>query len=132
LAGPLDGALAARYEIGRDDAHGITTEATVLTAAAASIGTGARAATVLARIKTWLVDPIIRAGLGINAWEGVEWIDGDRVVALADRWATTRIVDGTAARTARADATRLRRTVDRAGYRVDALAAPAAGRTRPR
>jgi len=132
LAGPLDGALAARHRLGGDDAHGMTTDAIVLIAAAATIGTGARAATVPARLKTWLADPIIRAGLGINAWDGVEWIDADRLGALADRWAATRIVDGTAARSARADATRLRRNVERADYRVDALAGPAARRTRPR
>ncbi len=132
LAGPLDGALAARYEIGGGDAHGRTTDALVLVAAAAPIGTEARAVTAPARLKTWLADPIIRAGLGINAWDGVEWIDGDRLSALAGRWAATRIVDGTAPRTAGAHASRLQTAVERAGYRVDALAAPAARRTRPR
>ena len=76
--------------------------------------------------------PIIRAALGVKAWDGVEWIDGDRLVGLTDRWAATRIVDGVAPRTARADVTRLRRTVERAGYRVDALVAPAVRKTRPR
>ena len=132
LAGPLDGALASRHGLGGDDAHGLTTDAIALIAAAASLGTGPRPPTVPARLKMWLADPIIRAGLGINAWEGVEWIDADRLAALADRWAATRIVDGTTPRTARADATRLRRAVERAGYRVDAVVAPAARRTRPR
>ena len=132
LAGPLDGTLAARHGLGGHDAHGITTEAMVLVGAASPTGTSARPATVRARLAGWLGDPIVRAGLGVNAWDGAEWIDADRLAALADRWARTRIVDGSAPRTARADATRLRRTVERAGYRVDALGVPAARRTRPR
>ncbi|TAL13579.1 MAG: alpha-amylase, partial [Chloroflexota bacterium] len=123
LAGPLDGALAGRHGPHAGDGHGITADAMVLVAASAPIGAGARAATIPARLRAWIADPVIRAGLGVNAWDGVEWIDADRLVRLADRWAATRMIDGIAPRAARADATRLRRTAERAGYRVDAAAA---------
>ena len=40
-------------------------------------------------LAAWLADPTTRAALGVNTWEGVEWLDGDRLMELA-RW-TTRL-----------------------------------------
>jgi hypothetical protein len=73
-------------------------------------------------LAAWLADPAIRTALGVNTWEGVEWIDGDRLIDLA-RWAVRldaadgrpadeRLPDRLAARAAAAD------------YRLDRLQNP--------
>ena len=71
-------------------------------------------------LEAWLMRDPIRTAMGLNTWEGVEWLDGERYTSLL-RWAArldaietgrdpdTRFVD------------RLARAADRAGYRVDAL-----------
>ncbi len=127
LAGPLDRALGALDGLDAGAAAGTGWEGAVLLAASlAPLPTQARLA-------TWLADSIIRPALGVHAWDGAEWLDGDAVRTLADRVALAEIVDGTPPRTAKARATRLRRAVERAGYRLDAIgqnSTPRAGRRR--
>ncbi len=71
-------------------------------------------------LEGWLTRDPIRAAMGLNTWEGVEWLDRERFVSLL-RWAVrldaietgrdpdTRMVD------------RLTRAAEKAGYRVEAL-----------
>ncbi|MES2210852.1 MAG: alpha-amylase family glycosyl hydrolase [Chloroflexota bacterium] len=125
LGGPLDRALADRHHLDADAARDVGWDGAVLVAAAVAPN-GDRA-----RLAAWVADPTIRVALHVHGWDGVEWLDGQALDALVARVALAQIVDGTAPRTARARATRLRRAVERAGYRVDALVAPAP-RPRPR
>ncbi len=125
--GPLiDAASGMRHGLDPEAARGVTAEALALVAAAHA------PAPVRARLAAWVRDPIVRAGLGVHAWEGVEWLDGPVSDRLIDQLAQTQIADGLLPRTARARATRLRRAVARAGYRADALTVPVGRRTRPR
>ena len=71
-------------------------------------------------VETWLTRDPVRAAMGLNTWEGVEWLDRDRFMALLS-WA------------ARLDAiesgrdpddklvARLAAAAEAAGYRVEAL-----------
>ncbi len=68
----------------------------------------------------------------MHEWDGVEWIDGPAIDSLIDQAARVQVVEGATARAASAAATRLRRAVAAAGYRVGALVASPTRRTRPR
>jgi glycosidase len=71
-------------------------------------------------LEGWLTRDPIRAAMGLNTWEGVEWLDRERFANLL-RWAVrldaietgrdpdTKVVD------------RLAKAAEKAGYRVDAL-----------
>ncbi len=129
LGAQLDAALADRHGLAEQAARRITRDAGALIAASRAPAAGRP------RLMTWLHDPIVRAAMGVHEWDGVEWLDGDAVGLLVDRLARIEIADGAAPQAARARATRLRRTVERAGYRVDVLAGlapPATRSARPR
>ncbi|HYM83356.1 MAG TPA: alpha-amylase, partial [Candidatus Dormibacteraeota bacterium] len=75
-------------------------------------------------VEAWLSDAALRPILGVNRWEGVEWLAKepfesllDQLVALEAAAANDR---ATVERTALV-ADRLRRSAEAAGYRVDAL-----------
>ena len=95
-----------------------------------------RGRTVAARdtalLERWLADTATRAALGVNTWQGVEWLDGDRLVDLA-RWAVRLdALDGLPVDAALPE--RLAARVAAADYRVDALrrrAATSAAKRRP-
>ena len=82
----------------------------------------------------WLEDHDIRAFLGVNTWEGVEWFSKESFETLVDLAAALDRADGVS-RTSPAIDT-LRRAAEGAGYRVDqlpaALEAPARAPTSPR
>jgi Alpha amylase, catalytic domain len=88
-------------------------------------GAAARDARLL---ETWLARDDIRAAMGINTWQGVEWLDRDRFLGLL-RWAvvldaieTGKDPDGSLER-------RLAAAAEGAGYRLDRLRAGLAGST---
>jgi hypothetical protein len=83
-----------------------------------------------ALIEAWLGDDRVRTAMGVHTWEGVEWLDGDRLVALA-RWAVRLdAADGLPADRGMPD--RLATLAAAAGYRVDSLRRPAAEKQRRR
>ncbi len=70
----------------------------------------------------WLSREPVRSAMGVNTWDGVEWLDRERFAQLL-RWAfrLDAVADGTALDEARVE--RLERAADDAGYRIDALRA---------
>jgi hypothetical protein len=85
-----------------------------------------RARGVVARdtrlVERWLADDAIRAAMGVNTWQGVEWLDRDSFLATV-RWAVRldAIESGMPEDEALVD--RLAAAAERAGYRVDRLMA---------
>jgi hypothetical protein len=75
----------------------------------------------------WLADDSIRTAIGVNTWEGVQYVDRDRLAAML-RWAARLDVLGGRATPDRSFVERLMAAAEAAGYRVDrlveALAAP--------
>ncbi|MGK2851962.1 MAG: alpha-amylase family glycosyl hydrolase, partial [Candidatus Limnocylindrales bacterium] len=73
-------------------------------------------------MERWLARDVVRVAMGVNTWEGVEYLDRDRVVGLLD-WAVRLDAidagDGAAADTATVK--RLAAAIEAAGYRVDRL-----------
>jgi glycosidase len=83
-----------------------------------------------ALLTAWLTDPTTRAALGVNTWQGVEWIDGDRLIDLA-RWAVR--LDETDGHPADPKLpVRLAALAKAAGYRVDRLTNPPPASRKPR
>ncbi|MFL5642315.1 MAG: alpha-amylase [Chloroflexota bacterium] len=83
-------------------------------------------------LSAWLADATVRTALGVNTWEGVEYVDRERVIDLA-RWAAmldTLIADPEATDTA--FQTRIGEMAEAAGYRVDALLTPSGARAAAR
>ncbi len=99
-------------------------------------GLGGPARTADARlIDAWLGDETVRVAIGLNTWEGVEYLDRDRFGALLawamrlDEIETGDLVAAAAAPAAPDLATRLITAADSAGYRVERLRAALAPRT---
>jgi hypothetical protein len=71
-------------------------------------------------LEGWLTRDAVRAAMGVNTWEGVEWLDRDRFLDLL-RWAVRldAIEGGRDPDWQRVE--RLGRAAEKAGYRVDAL-----------
>ena len=88
-------------------------------------------------LDAWLANDIIRVAIGVNRWEGVDYIDQDRF-ATTLRWAVRLdAIDAGEAGPTRADdetVTRLTAAAALAGYRVDRLradlSAPPPGKAR--
>jgi hypothetical protein len=91
---------------------------------------GRPAATLDARLlEAWLARDHLRAAMGVNTWEGTEWLDGDRFAALL-AWAER--LDTLAGAAPRGSAKRLNAAAEKAGYRLNALRkALAPARKRP-
>ena len=89
-------------------------------------------------LEQWLGRDVVRTAIGLNTWQGVEYIDRDKFEAML-RW-TVRLdsIDGTATTEATSSAlvARLSAAAEAAGYRVDrlrvALAPPPARPAKPR
>ena len=81
-------------------------------------------------LRQWLARPTVRAAMGVNTWEGVEWLDRDRFEALL-RWSVRLdAIDGDG----RPDdplAIRLAASAAAAEYKVDALLAAFDQPTKP-
>ena len=71
-------------------------------------------------IETWLTRDVVRSAMGLNTWEGVEWLDRDRFVGLL-RWATRLDAIESGRDPDRRMVERLAAAAETAGYRVDAL-----------
>jgi glycosidase len=87
---------------------------------------GGPAKTLPARlVRAWLADDDIRTAMGVNTWEGVEWLDGDRFTALLAWAGRLDALDapGGRRRTSRDPSAieRLAAAAKDAGYRVDAI-----------
>jgi glycosidase len=78
-------------------------------------------------IERWLAHGQIRAAMGVNTWEGAEWLDRDRFSDLLE-WAVRLDAIETGRRPDRALVKRLNGVAESAGYRVDALLADLASR----
>src|SRR3954451_21755617 len=78
-------------------------------------------------LSAWLADATIRTALGVNPWEGVEYVDRERLIDLA-RWASL-LDDLIAEPDKTTDAgfqERIGRIAEAAGYRVEGLLTPGA------
>jgi hypothetical protein len=80
-------------------------------------------------VERWLAHGQVRTAMGVNTWEGVEWLDRDRFVALLE-WAVRLDAVETGRPPDRRLVTRLSRAAEAAGYRVDRLLASLAPRRR--
>ncbi|MEO8207456.1 MAG: hypothetical protein ABI598_00365, partial [Chloroflexota bacterium] len=115
LLRPLEVSLVRRWNVDPNTVRGLAADGRAVSAAVAS-PRGTRL-----RLAAWLGDPLVGAVIGVHAWEGVDWLDGDRLAAFVDLVAAAEVIDGSSSRTAKSRATRLLRAVERAGYRVDRL-----------
>ena len=73
-------------------------------------------------LEAWLARDPIRAAMGVNTWEGTEWLDRDRFVTLL-RWATRLDAIESGRDPDQRFVSRLGRAAEAAGYRVDELLA---------
>ena len=73
-------------------------------------------------LERWLARDVVRVAMGVNTWDGVEYVDRDRVVGLLE-WAVRldAIEAGGGAAADTATVKRLAAAVESAGYRVDRL-----------
>jgi glycosidase len=76
-------------------------------------------------LDAWLARDHVRTAMGVNTWEGTEWLDRDRFTALLDWAARLDAADAGKAPPARPPAfvKRLTGAADAASYRVDELRA---------
>ena len=77
-------------------------------------------------IERWLTHGQVRAAMGVNTWEGVEWLDRDRFGSLL-QWAVRLDAIETGKAPDLALVRRLTRAAETAGYRIDALLAALSG-----
>jgi hypothetical protein len=128
----LPGAFAAGLrETGLDEAEAWSAAdlVRVLLALARPSALGGRGRAADARlIDAWLASDAVRAAMGVNTWEGVEYLDRDRFADLL-RWASRlEAVDAAADPTIEAPfVERLVAAAETAGFRVAALRALLAG-----
>jgi hypothetical protein len=73
-------------------------------------------------IEAWLTRDTVRAAMGVNTWEGVEWLDRDRFANLL-RWAARLDAIEKGGRPNQKVVDRLTTAAEAAGYRIDALLA---------
>jgi glycosidase len=73
-------------------------------------------------IERWLAIGPVRAAMGVNTWEGVEWLDRDRFASLL-QWAVRLDAIESGRKPDAARVRRLSAAAETAGYRVDALLA---------
>ena len=71
-------------------------------------------------LEAWLARDPVRAAMGVNTWEGVEWLDRDRFEALL-RWAVRLDAIATGRPADERVVGRLAAAAEAAGYRIDAL-----------
>jgi hypothetical protein len=81
-------------------------------------------------VDAWLARDVVRVAIGINTWEGVEYLDRDRLADVL-RWAVRldAIESGTVEVAADGEGlvSRLTASAEAAGYRVDRLRASLTG-----
>jgi len=139
LPGPL---AAGLRDAGLDEgeAWAVTDLVRVLLTLPRPSGLRGSARTVDSRLlEQWLARDVVRTAIGLNTWQGVEYIDRDAFEAML-RWAVRLdTIDGTATAAPAASrdlVARLSAAAEAAGYRVDrlraALAPPPARLAKPR
>jgi hypothetical protein len=82
-------------------------------------------------LAAWLASPTVRAAMGVNSWEGVEYVDRDRLLDLL-RWSAR--LDAITADPETLDPTlveRIAAAAEAGGYRVDALLSRPVSRVDP-
>ena len=126
----LPGALVAGlHGIGFDEgeAWSVTDRVRVLLALPRPSTIGGSATTADARLmEAWLAIDSVRVAIGVNTWEGVEYVDGDRFVELmgwAVRLDTIESEHAAGTSAAAVMAARISAAAKAAGYRVDRLRA---------
>ena len=126
----LPGALVAGlHGIGFDEgeAWSVTDRVRVLLALPRPSTIGGSATTADARLmEAWLAIDSVRVAIGVNTWEGVEYVDGDRFVELmgwAVRLDTIESEHAVGTSAAAVMAARISAAAKAAGYRVDRLRA---------
>jgi hypothetical protein len=84
-------------------------------------------------LDTWLADPAIREAAGVNSWEGVVYVDRDRLERLLRILVEIEGVEGgVRARTAAERVVaRLRDAAEATGYRVERMHGTLTARPRP-
>ncbi len=73
-------------------------------------------------VERWLAHGPVRAAMGVNTWEGVEWLDRDRFIALLG-WAVRLDAIESGRKQDTALVRRMSSAAEATGYRVDALLA---------
>ena len=122
----LPGAFATGLrESGLDEAEAwsVADLVRVLLSMARPSNLGGPAATADARlVEAWLAQPPVRAAIGVNTWQGVDYLDRDRFGDLV-RWASRleAIDAGTDPTEDAPFVARLTTAAETAGYRVDGL-----------
>jgi hypothetical protein len=131
-------AAGLRSVIGDEGAAwAITDRVRVLLALARPSSVGGTGRTTDARlIERWLSNEVVRTAIGVNTWEGVEWLDRDGfadLLAWADRLDAVDAIDAAVPADPKRT-TRLLAAAETADYRVQALRAafttPATAKTR--
>ena len=124
----VPGALVAGLHdtgFGEGDAWAITDDVRVLLALPRPSGIRGSARVVAARLlDAWLARETSRVAIGLNTWEGVEYLDRDRLRDLLSWAVRLDMIDAPDDRTAAASvraAARLADAAEAAGYRVDRL-----------
>ncbi|HSL76755.1 MAG TPA: alpha-amylase family glycosyl hydrolase [Candidatus Limnocylindrales bacterium] len=77
-------------------------------------------------VESWLTRDAVRAAMGVNTWEGTEWLERDRFANLLG-WATRLDAIETGRDADSALVERLTSAAESAGYKVDALLAALSG-----
>jgi hypothetical protein len=110
---------------GEGEAWAITDDVRVLLALPRPSAMRGSARVVAARLlEAWLAGESTRVAIGLNTWEGVEYLDRDRLRDLLSWAVRLDTIDAPDARTAAASAraaARLADAAEAAGYRVDRL-----------
>jgi hypothetical protein len=124
----VPGALVAGLHdtgFGEGDAWAITDDVRVLLALPRPSEMRGSARVVAARLlDAWLARETSRVAIGLNTWEGVEYLDRDRLRDLLSWAVRLDMIDAPDERTAAASvraAARLADAAEAAGYRVDRL-----------
>ncbi len=131
----LSGALAAGLrEAGLDEGEAWTVADQVRVLLTLPRPTGIRgpARTADARLlERWLASDVVRTAIGVNTWEGVEWLDRDRFAAQLEWARRLDAIETPAKRRAQPvgpdAAARLMTAAMTAGYRIDTLRTSLAG-----
>ena len=133
----VPGALVAGLHdmgFGEGEAWAITDDVRVLLAVPRPSGMRGSARVVAARLlEAWLARETTRIAIGLNTWEGVEYLDRDRLRDLLSWAVRLDAIDAPDDRAAAASiraAVRLADAAEAAGYRVDRLRAELAAAPR--
>ena len=121
LAGPL---AAGLREAGLDEgaAWAVADRVRVLLALPRPSEITGPAATADARLlERWLANDVVRTAIGVNTWEGVEWLDRDRFATMLGWAVRLDAIEGVAPRRGPGLVERMTTAADAAGYDVARL-----------